>query len=1127
VINLKKHICVFLIHTKFRGEAEQEMNKQKEKKTSKKRWKLRRYLFTYAGMVTLFFTMLFSSGETTTAATKKFYQGKGYKAGLYDAYGDQPTSLNWNRLSQYTGSAAPALKWSYKTSDDISASPVIGKDGTIYIGSEDSYLYAIKSDGKLKWKYKTKEAISASAAIASDSTIYVTSGTTLYAITSTGKTKWTYSIPTERSSQLWLNSPPAIGSDGTVYAGVSGFFEDGSNSVAKGKLLAIKDGKLKWAYTASSIDATPTLGADGNIYFTDVFYGSTGNNAFISGNVYALDTKGKKKWKYEIGSYTSSSVLIGGDGTLYVGSEDEHFYAINQRTGKVIWKTKLNGDITGSAAATTNGILYIGTEEGSFYAIDLKGKIKWEYKAAEGVTSSPLIDAKGIIYFGSKDNYLYALSADGKLKWKARSSGAITSSPSISQKGDIYIGSEDGRIYAYNASGKKTYSLSGKVLDIKTKKAVANAEVYIAGFKTKTDSKGAFQLKGIPSSSYVVTIKQQGYYTYTKDNYSITSNLSSKNFYLDPGGSLTISPASGVAHTTIRVSGKGLPIDESGEVFIDANKNKLRDDSEIYAWARTNKKGEFSSVSLLIPEQKIGNYDILYTSDSLEQDPDSVKPALFSLKTLSAKLTSSIQSGEPHVTAKLNGSGFAAGERGRLYFDKNNNGKFEWEEPYQSITMAKGSFKDVPIKIPNVKPGKYSLRYQSDLGTLKVNPFTFTVTPTRAKIAINPTSGPAQTKVKVTGSLFVSGESGTVYFDANKNKKLDYSTDPYAYVQADSKGKFESSTLSIPNKAAGDYNIYFQASSDSLNVKPAIFKITKTQAKMTLSPSKGLPYTKIKVQGTLFPPEISGYIYFDLNKNGKYDYSNEPYTYVTTTSSGTFQDAALTAPSAQAGTYPIRFSASSGSISVPSAAFTLEKSNASLSISAKNAVPHDLITVKGMNFLPGDSGMVYIDTNNNGKRDYDVEGENYQYVTINSKGEFTLFDFRVPDTGKAGTYRIRYDSSQGALDVAPASLTVSLTPAKMAANATNVNQNSSITISGKNFPKNEYGYVYIDLNDNGARDYYPSEPYTYVQIDEKGIIPDAALQISAETPQGTYKVRYDSSSSFGVLRVSPLNLTIK
>ncbi|MGB4374777.1 MAG: PQQ-binding-like beta-propeller repeat protein [Defluviitoga tunisiensis] len=32
------------------------------------------------------------------------------------------------------------LKWKYETDSYISSSPAIGSDGTIYVGSEDSYL---------------------------------------------------------------------------------------------------------------------------------------------------------------------------------------------------------------------------------------------------------------------------------------------------------------------------------------------------------------------------------------------------------------------------------------------------------------------------------------------------------------------------------------------------------------------------------------------------------------------------------------------------------------------------------------------------------------------------------------------------------------------------------------------------------------------------------------------------------------------------------------------------------------------------------------------------------------------------------------------------------------------------
>ncbi|MCD6239765.1 MAG: PQQ-binding-like beta-propeller repeat protein, partial [Thermotogae bacterium] len=47
------------------------------------------------------------------------------------------------------------LKWKYKTGYWVYSSPVIGEDGTVYVGCDDHYLYAIRPDGILKWKYKT------------------------------------------------------------------------------------------------------------------------------------------------------------------------------------------------------------------------------------------------------------------------------------------------------------------------------------------------------------------------------------------------------------------------------------------------------------------------------------------------------------------------------------------------------------------------------------------------------------------------------------------------------------------------------------------------------------------------------------------------------------------------------------------------------------------------------------------------------------------------------------------------------------------------------------------------------------------------------------------------------------
>jgi outer membrane protein assembly factor BamB len=38
--------------------------------------------------------------------------------------------------------------WEFKTGDSVDSSPAIGPDGTVYVGSWDKKLYAIKTDSK-------------------------------------------------------------------------------------------------------------------------------------------------------------------------------------------------------------------------------------------------------------------------------------------------------------------------------------------------------------------------------------------------------------------------------------------------------------------------------------------------------------------------------------------------------------------------------------------------------------------------------------------------------------------------------------------------------------------------------------------------------------------------------------------------------------------------------------------------------------------------------------------------------------------------------------------------------------------------------------------------------------------
>ena len=68
-------------------------------------------------------------------------------------------------------------------------SPVIGTDGTVYVGSYDNKLYAINGKTGVKlWEFETGGFVSSSPAIRSDGTVYVgSSDKKLYAIKTDSK----------------------------------------------------------------------------------------------------------------------------------------------------------------------------------------------------------------------------------------------------------------------------------------------------------------------------------------------------------------------------------------------------------------------------------------------------------------------------------------------------------------------------------------------------------------------------------------------------------------------------------------------------------------------------------------------------------------------------------------------------------------------------------------------------------------------------------------------------------------------------------------------------------------------------------------------------------------------------
>jgi outer membrane protein assembly factor BamB len=339
--------------------------------------------------------------------------------------------------------------WRFKTDGWMETSPIIGNNGTLYFGGNFGdlpwYIIAVNPDGSEKWRYKTGGLIMGSSpAIAEDGTVYIGSwDSKLYAFYPNGTLKW------KTGTGGSISSSPAIAMDGTIYIGTLDGFDHG------GYIVAINsNGTREWKYeTNNEITGDPAIADDGTIYI-----GSQDDY------LYAMNPNGTLKWRYKTGHHIRGPPSIADDGTIYVGSVDKHLHAVNP-DGTIKWKHFVGDEIATNPSIAEDGTIYgCGNK---IWAINPNGTRKWTFDMGNDVrvdASSPAICADGIIYFGTNigetsGGHIIALNPDGTERWRKKIANLwVESSPSIGKDGTVYIGSSSeqasgdsyGYLYAFN-----------------------------------------------------------------------------------------------------------------------------------------------------------------------------------------------------------------------------------------------------------------------------------------------------------------------------------------------------------------------------------------------------------------------------------------------------------------------------------------------------------------------------------------------------------------------------------------------------------------------------------------------------------------------------------------------------
>src|SRR5215210_4013333 len=126
-------------------------------------------------------------------------------------------------------------------------------------------------------------------------------------------------------------------------------------------------------------------------------------------------------WNFKTQGPVKSSPAIDGR-RVFVGSSDQHLYALDLQTGKKLWAFKTDGPIESSPLVLANRV-YIGSSDGGLYSVNAAdGRLLWKYVTGEKIIGSPnwFKPANGpvSVITGSYDYMLHCVdAATGKSNW--------------------------------------------------------------------------------------------------------------------------------------------------------------------------------------------------------------------------------------------------------------------------------------------------------------------------------------------------------------------------------------------------------------------------------------------------------------------------------------------------------------------------------------------------------------------------------------------------------------------------------------------------------------------------------------------------------------------------------------
>lgn len=312
-------------------------------------------------------------------------------------------------------------------------------NGRAFFGDDGGDFFAIDvASGAPVWQNMYTAGISSSAAVDSSKVIFGTNADSVVAVSeSTGAPIWTTTTAGPMES-----SPAVYG--GVVYIGCD-----------TGMLYAIDEqtGAILWTTTlGGAVRSSPTIDpALGTLVVGD-----------DSGHVTELSLGGSAKpaadtvlWSVATGGAVVATPVYFSN-QVFVGSSDDHEYALNAKTGAIAWTFATGGPITANNVTFGKDVA-VGSHDGTIYYLsDLDGSVQ---NSLSGTV--PVVGMCGSI------NFAVATLANGSAEatritgidqtWKYDTDGYGFASAPVANNGNVYMTGLDQNLHVFSAPGRPVF----------------------------------------------------------------------------------------------------------------------------------------------------------------------------------------------------------------------------------------------------------------------------------------------------------------------------------------------------------------------------------------------------------------------------------------------------------------------------------------------------------------------------------------------------------------------------------------------------------------------------------------------------------------------------------------------